>query len=263
MCLILFSYQLHADYRLILAANRDEFYNRPTAPLDYWSDHPDVLAGRDLKGNGTWLGVTRSGRFAAITNYREPAAHMENAPSRGILIRDFLTGTASPERYLETVSKKSKAYNGFNLIAGDPSGLYYYSNRATRIHQLRPGLYGISNHLIDSAWPKIQRGKGLLQGQLSSREKIDIEKIWGILADRSLPADEELPNTGAGLEWERILAPLFISSPDYGTRSSSIVLMEYSGRITFRERTFLNTANGTETGETVKYSFNTLASSDA
>jgi uncharacterized protein with NRDE domain len=250
MCLILFSYKLHAKYRLILAANRDEFYDRPTASLDYWSDHPDVLAGRDLKGNGTWLGITRSGRLAAITNYREPAAHMEDAPSRGILIRDFLTGNAS-----KAVSKKSKAYNGFNLIAGDPSGFYYYSNRATRVRQLQPGLYGISNHLIDTAWPKIQRGKGLLKGQLNGREKIDIEKIWEILADRSLPADKTLPDTGVGLQWERILAPLFISSPDYGTRSSSIVLMEYSGQITFMERTYFNTSDAAGNGETLTYSF--------
>ena len=255
MCLILFSYELHPDYRLILAANRDEFYSRPTASLDYWLDHPAVLAGRDLKGNGTWLGVTRSGRLAAITNYRESAAHMQDAPSRGILIRDFLTENSSPERYLKTVSKKSEAYNGFNLIAGDPSGLYYYSNRAGRVRQLQPGLYGISNHLIDTAWPKIQRGKGLLKDQLSGREKIDIEKIWQVLADRSLPADEQLPDTGVGLQWERILAPLFISSPEYGTRSSSIVLMEYSGRTTFMERTFPDGANNPGDGETVTYSF--------
>jgi uncharacterized protein with NRDE domain len=255
MCLILFSYKLHADYKLILAANRDEFYERPTASLEYWPDHPDVLAGRDLKSNGTWLGVTRSGRLAAVTNYREPASHMENAPSRGILIRDFLIGNSSPEPYLKAVSKKRIAYNGFNLIAGDPSGLYYYSNRASRVRHLQPGLYGISNHLIDTAWPKIQRGKDLLQGQLSGREKIDIEKIWKILADRRLPADKELPDTGVGLQWERILAPLFISNPDYGTRSSSIVLMEYSGQITFMERTFLNIANAVEEGETVTHSF--------
>jgi uncharacterized protein with NRDE domain len=256
MCLILFSYRMHPDYRLIVAANRDEFYARPTATLDYWADHPDVLAGRDLKDNGTWLGVARSGRLAAITNYREPAAHIENAPSRGSLIGDFLIGNASPERYLKAVSKISNAYNGFNLIAGDLSGLYYYSNRAPRVRLLQPGLYGISNHLIDTAWPKIKKGKVLLQGQLSGREKIDIEKIWQILADRTLPADKELPDTGVGLEWERILAPLFISSPEYGTRSSSIILMEYSGRTTFMERTFLNAANAAEEGETVTYSFN-------
>ena len=255
MCLILFSYNLHAEYRLILAANRDEFYDRPTASLDYWSDHPDVLAGRDLKGRGTWLGITRSGRLAAITNFREPAVHIENVPSRGILISDFLTGNASPERYLEAVSRISKAYNGFNLIAGDQSGLCYHSNRATGVQQLQPGFYGISNHLIDTAWPKIKKGKDLLQGQMSGREKLDIEKIWKILADRSLPADEELPDTGVGLQRERILAPLFICSPDYGTRSSSIVLMEYSGQTTFMERTFYNDTNEPKEAETATYSF--------
>ena len=255
MCLIIFSYRLHPAYRLILAANRDEFYERPTAPLAYWPDYPDVLAGRDLKASGTWLGVTKSGRIAAITNYREPTKHMENAPSRGILIRDFLTGNAPPQRYLNAVSKMRHAYNGFNLIAGDLPGLYYYSNRAGRVQPLQPGLYGISNHLLDTAWPKIERGKELLQSQLSGWETIDTEKIWKILADRSLPADEELPDTGVGLQWERILAPLFITSADYGTRSSSIVLMEYSGRVTFMERTFLNSARGIETGETVSYSF--------
>jgi uncharacterized protein with NRDE domain len=256
MCLILFSYRIHPDYRLIVAANRDEFYARPTAALDYWKDHPDVLAGRDLKGNGTWLGVTRSGRLAAITNYREPAAPIENAPSRGRLIGDFLIGNASPQRYLNAISKTGSAYNGFNLIAGDLAGLYYYSNRAPKVRQLQAGIYGISNHLINTPWPKIKKGKALLQDQLCGREKIDVAKIWEILADRTLPADKDLPDTGVGLEWERILAPLFISSPDYGTRSSSIILMEYSGRTTFMERTFSNADNPVAEGETVTYSFN-------
>ena len=255
MCLILLSYKMHPDYHLILAANRDEFYQRPTAPLGYWADHPDVLAGRDLKGNGTWLGITRSGRIAAITNYRESAASMENAPSRGILIRNFLIGDDSPQAYLTAVSKISQTYNGFNLIAGDPSGLYYYSNRSTQVQQLQPGIYGISNHLIDTGWPKIQRGKELLQGQLTGREKIDIERIWEILSDRSRPPDNELPDTGVGLDWERILSPLFITSPDYGTRSSSVVLIDNSGRVTIQERTFYNKENEIEEGEIRKYSF--------
>lgn len=255
MCLILFSYKMHPDYRLILAANRDEFYNRPTAPLDYWDDHPDVLAGRDLKGRGTWLGVTTSGRIAAITNYREPDAHLENTTSRGLLICDFLTGKSTPKRYLEAVGQVSRAYNGFNLIVGDPSQLCYYSNRATRIQQLQPGLYGISNHLIDTAWPKIQRGKDLLQDQLSGREKIDIEKIWEILSDRSRPPDNELPDTGVGLDWERVLSPLFITSPDYGTRSSSVVLIDNSDRVIIQERTFFNKESEIKEGETRKYSF--------
>ncbi len=259
MCLILFSYQTHPVYRLILAANRDEFYDRPTAAMAYWTDHPDVLAGRDLKGNGTWLGVSRSGRIAAVTNYRDPANLKQNAPSRGILIRDYLTGNSSPQHYLEAVNKIGWRYNGFNLIAGDTSGLYYTSNRSSGVQLLKPGIYGISNHLLDTAWPKVQRGKALLQDQFTGREKIDVEKILKILANRSQPEDAELPDTGVGLHWERILSPLFISSPDYGTRSSSIALMAYSGQTTFMERTFSHAPNETATGETVKYSFNILA----
>lgn len=257
MCLILFSYQTHPAYRLVLAANRDEFYDRPTAAMAYWKDHPDVLAGRDLKGNGTWLGVTRSGRIAAITNYRDPAALMQNAPSRGILIRDFLTGNSSPQHYLAEVSKIGARYNGFNLIAGDTSGLYYYSNRSTGVQQLKPGIYGISNHLIDTAWPKVQRGKALLQHQLNGHEKIDIEKIWEILADRSRPVDAKLPNTGVGLQWERILAPLFITSPDYGTRCTSIVLIDTSDHITMLERTFIRADHEIKAGATRQYTLKT------
>mgnify|MGYP000075445351 FL=1 len=253
MCLILFSYQTHPAYRLILAANRDEFYDRPTDALAYWSDHPEVLAGRDLKGNGTWLGVSRSGRIAAITNYRDPAALMPDAPSRGILIRDYLVGDSSPQDYLEAVSKIGQRYNGFNLIAGDIAGLYYTSNRSSGVQQLGTGFYGISNHLIDTAWPKVRRGKALLQDQFNGGQELNVEKIFGILADRLQPADAELPETGVGLEWERILAPMFIVSPDYGTRSSSVVLFDRSGQITFWERTFVKTDKGIKTDETRKY----------
>jgi uncharacterized protein with NRDE domain len=255
MCLILFSYRLHADYRLILAANRDEFYSRPTAPLDYWSEHPDVLAGQDLKSNGTWLGVTRSGRIAAVTNYRDPSAYMQNAPSRGTLVRNYLTGSLSPYHYLKAVSKIGRSYNGFNLIAGDPSHLYYYSNRATKIRRLKPGLYAISNHLLDTAWPKVSKAKAQLRAQLVGKGKIEIEKIWELLADRTPALDTELPDTGVGLQWERILSPVFITSQDYGTRSSTIVLIEKSGQINIMERTFLNSGNEIKQGETRQYGF--------
>ena len=255
MCLILLSYKMHPDYRLILAANRDEFYNRPTAPLNYWADYPDVLAGRDLKGNGTWLGVTRAGRIAAITNYRDPAGHKQNVPSRGILARNYLTANSSPRKYLKEIGKNADTYNGFNLIVGDASGLFYCSNRAAPVHKLKSGLYGISNHLLDTSWPKVKKGKIRLQGLLNGKEKIDCDKIFEILSDRSLPPDDELPDTGVGLDWERILSPLFITSPDYGTRSSSVVLIDKSGRVTFWERTFLNTGKEIKEGEIRKYSF--------
>lgn len=255
MCLILFSYKIHPEYPLILAANRDEYYKRPTAPLDYWATHPNVLAGRDLKANGTWLGITTTGRIAAITNYRERGDPIEKAPSRGDLIRNYLTANSVPWQYLKKIRKIGQAYNGFNLIAGDADGLFYTSNRADQIHKLRPGLHGISNHLLNTSWPKVKNGKARLQGQLNGNEKMDPENIFKILADRSMPADDELPDTGVGLEWERILSPLFISSPNYGTRSSSIVLIAASGHATVMERTYLKAENGIKEGETRKYSF--------
>ena len=255
MCLILFSYCMHPDYRLILAANRDEFYNRPTAPLGYWKEHPDVLAGRDLKSNGTWLGVTRTGRIAAVTNYRDPNTYRQNAPSRGILVSEYLTGNSNPAQYLKTINKIGHTFNGFNLIAGDGSELYYCSNRATGIQKLKPGIYGISNHLLDTAWPKVTKGKAQLRAQLMGKEEVEIEKIWRVLSDRSPALDTELPDTGVGLQWERILSPVFITSQDYGTRSSSIVLIEKSGQLAIMERTFLDSGNDIKQGETRHYSF--------
>ncbi len=255
MCLILFSYKIHPNYPLILAANRDEFYERPTAPLDFWDTYPGVLAGRDLKANGTWLGVTKTGRIAAITNYREGGDPIEKAPSRGDLILNYLTTDSDPSQYLNEVRKIGHTYNGFNLIAGDANGLFYISNRANRIQKLKPGLYGISNHLLNTSWPKVKNGTVRLQGVLNGKEKLDPEKIFEILSDRSIPADDELPNTGVGLQWERILSPLFITSSNYGTRSSSIVLMSASGRVTVMERTFLKTEDGIKKGATRKYSF--------
>jgi len=246
---------MHTDYWLILAANRDEFYDRPSALLDYWAEHPDVLAGRDLKSNGTWLGVTTTGRIGAVTNYRDPTSHMQDAPSRGILVGGYLTGNSSPRPYLDAVSKIGHTYNGFNLIVGDGSSLYYYSNRATGIRSLKPGLYGISNHLLDTPWPKVELGKGQLRAQLLGKENIETEKSWKILADGSPASDEKLPDTGVGLQWERMLSPVFITSQNYGTRSSTIVLIEKSGQTTMMERTFVNSKKGIKQGETRSYHF--------
>ena len=244
MCLILISYDVNPHYGLILAANRDEYYVRPTQPLRFWDDSPDILAGRDLQGYGTWLGITRSGRLAAITNYRDPTSEQENSPSRGWLVRNFLDGKESPASYLEQIKADERRYNGFNLFLADESGLYYFSNRENEIKKLEKGLYGLSNHLIDTPWSKVQKGKAGLARLLSAEKEIDLEDIFDILADRSLAPDEKLPDTGVGLEKERMLSPLFIISSDYGTRSSSVILMENSGRIIFVERTFVS--NGLE-----------------
>ena len=246
---------MHPLYRLILAANRDEYYDRHTAPLAFWGDVPQILAGRDLRHNGTWLGITRSGRIAAITNFRDPVLQIADAPSRGFLVSDFLASKESPKSYLEHVKQIGHRYNGFNLFVGDKSELFYYSNRGNSIHRTKPGLYGVSNHLLDTPWPKVAKGKFNLKELLDKKEKINPEDIFNILKDGSFPPNNMLPDTGVGLGWERILSPLFITSRFYGTRSSSIVLMERSGRIKFWERTFISDGVVSREEKTRKFSF--------
>lgn len=253
MCLIILSYSNHPVYRLILAANRDEFYDRPTAPLGFWEETPSVLAGRDLKSGGTWLGVTKSGRICAVTNFRDPAVQLKDAPSRGLLVGNFLKGSESPERYLQKVKEDGNKYNGFNLLAGDESGIFCCSNRADKILRLSPGIHGLSNHLLDTPWPKVAKGKRCLESILSSDE-IDCVSIFELLSDGNMPPDGDLPDTGVGIEWERILSPLFIRSEIYGTRSSSIVLIGKEN-ITFMERTYIKDGSNSMKYETRQFSF--------
>ena len=200
MCLILFSYAKQPGYRLILAANRDEFYDRPTQPLAVWHDDPNIYAGRDMKGNGTWLGLSLCGRIAALTNYRDPSAQNPQAPSRGLLVSRFLKGTTPPASYLEEVRKTGRHYNGFNLLVGDQKGLWYYSNHNGGIEALEPGLYGLSNHLINTDWPKIVRGKRQLTEILTRQDSWGAEELFGLLSDRVVAPDDQLPDTGVELE---------------------------------------------------------------
>ena len=224
MCLILLSYKSHPTYHLVVAANRDEYYRRPTRPLSFWGRNPDILAGQDLKDGGTWLGITRTGRFAAITNYREPHTYHADSPSRGLLIRRFLEDNSDPETCLKKIDFGKKIYNGFNMLAGDQAALYYLSNRKTGNHpgavKLEPGIYGLSNRFLDTPWPKVKNGKSDLQTLLKDECHVQVESIFELLSDRSQPPDSDLPDTGVGIAWERILSPLFITSDHYGTRSS-------------------------------------------
>jgi len=238
MCLLLIALEQHPRYKLVLAANRDEYYDRPTAPAQFWEDRPDLLAGRDLKAGGTWLGITRTGRLAAITNYRDPAHIREHAPSRGNLVLRFLEGKVPATRYLDDIRNEGNQYNGFNLIIGSVDELFWYSNRGEGIRQLSKGIYGLSNHLLDTPWPKVEKAKKGLSSVLASREELQPEAFFGILNDRTRPADDVLPDTGVGLEWERVLGPVFISSPVYGTRSSTIILVDHRDRVLFMERTY-------------------------
>ncbi|NLA40915.1 MAG: NRDE family protein [Smithella sp.] len=251
MCLILFAYNIHPSYRLILAANRDEFYDRPSAPADFWTSHPQVLAGKDLKEKGTWLGVTLEGKFAAITNYRDPASWKADAPSRGKLVSRYLTGSAGPEKYLRNVVKKAGVYNGFNLLAGDGEDLFVFSNRGD-LQKLSAGIYGLSNELLDTPWPKVQRGKKLLKKSLAQKGKELEETLFELLSDRLAPPDRNLPETGIGLEWERLLATMFIKSPVYGTRSSTLLLIGKNRRVTLIEKIY---NGGEEPWLTSRFSF--------
>jgi len=255
MCLILLSYDNHPNYRLILAANRDEYYARPSQALAFWAECPQVLAGRDLKSGGTWLGITRAGRLAAVTNYRDPTSNRPDAESRGRLVRDFLIGSTSPQDYLEGIQSAGTPFNGFNLLLWADSQLWYYSNRGDSIQQLGRGLYGLSNHLLDTAWPKVAAGKQALANYLAYTDSVDPEAIFAILADQSKPPDTLLPDTGVGLPFERILSSRFITSDIYGTRSSSIILVDRFGNVIFIERSFKPDARSVIPNQTRTMSF--------
>jgi len=158
MCLIVFAYNVHPSYRLVLAANRDEFYERPSSSADFWKDYPQVLAGRDLKEGGTWLGITKSGKYAAVTNYRDPSSLKSDSLSRGRLVSSYLTGNQNPDKYLKNISSQVDKYDGFNLLLGDDNNLFVFSSRSD-MQKLKPGIYGLSNHLLDTNWPKVARSK--------------------------------------------------------------------------------------------------------
>ena len=237
MCLILFAWKAHERFPLVLAANRDEFYDRPSAPVAFWEDAPDLLAGRDLRDGGTWLGITRSGRLAALTNYRDPASLKAGAPSRGALTSDYLRGRESPKAHLDRIGPAADRYNGFGLVCGNRDELFFFSNRGGR-ERVRAGIHGLSNRLLDTPWPKVERGRGALRELLEGKDGPSPGALFEILQDRSRPPDEQLPETGVGIEWERILSPLFIESPAYGTRSSTVLLIDREGVVTFIERVF-------------------------
>lgn len=250
MCLILFAWKAHPGYELVVAANRDEWRDRPAAPAQWWDDTPHVLGGRDLKAGGTWLGVTRNGRFAALTNFRDPADRQSTAPSRGTLVTDFLRDKRTPHEFLEALATRAGQFNGFNLIAGDGTTLVCFGSRDASVRDIEPGVHGLSNHLLDEPWPKVTQGRNEL-GEIM-KGGVDIEALFGILSDRRVAANDQLPNTGVGIERERDLAPALIVTPDYGTRCSTVLLMAPDGHVVFDERT--RGADGSVVGR-VSYRF--------
>ena len=256
MCVLLLSLGQHPKYPLVVAANRDEFLARPTQAAGFWQDAPQVLAGRDLLQGGTWLGITRNGRFAALTNFRDPPAKRDDRPSRGHLITAFLRGNETPTAYVGQLATHAHEYNGFSLIVGHGAEFCYYANLEPEPRMLAPGLYGLSNHLLDTPWPKVVRGKQAMADLMSADNGPDAERLFAILADRA-PADEaELPGTTVGHERELWLSPLFVSGPEYGTRSSTVLWIGSQGEVTFIERTF---QDGPEHYSTVEHRFRIMA----
>ena len=237
MCLIVFGYKVLKEYPLVLAANRDEFYRRPTAAMQFWEACPDILTGKDLEQGGTWFGIHKTGTFAALTNYRDPASLKQNAPSRGEIIIDFLNSDKSPKRFIHDFRPRAQLYNGFNLIFGNTDHLFWFTNLTGRIEEINPGIHGLSNRFLNTPWPKVESGKKALEKILHG--SISTDHLFSFLKDRSRPDDDRLPETGIGLEWERILSPLFIESDTYGTRSSTAMLADRNGNMNITERTYL------------------------
>jgi uncharacterized protein with NRDE domain len=237
MCLIVFANNTLKDYKLIFAANRDEFYDRPSEQADFWKDHPDLLAGKDLQAGGTWMGITKQGRFAAITNFRDLKNHRNDAPSRGKLTLDFLVSDITPEKYYNRLKPELNNYNGFNLILGYVDELFYFSNKTDGLKKLEPGIHGISNAILDTPWPKVEKSKRQLK-HLIEQQNIHPWEILNLLDDTSPAKDEELPDTGVGLELERMLSSIFIKSEKYGTRSSTIITVDRNKNVKFVEKTY-------------------------
>jgi uncharacterized protein with NRDE domain len=244
MCLLIFAHQVYPGYPLVLAANRDEFYARETAPSAFWPEHPSVLAGKDLRAGGTWMGVTRQGRFAAITNYRDPAATGEAPCSRGELTLDFLSGSATPPVYLSEVAKRASEYAGFSLLLGDGKYLWHFSNRHTVCgctpispQMLRPGIYGLSNAKLNTPWPKVELGKQRL-AQLLENAPPTHDALLGLVNDRQQANAEALKLQSMDTEMEQVLSAQFILAGEYGTRSSTTMWTDDAGTINWRELSF-------------------------
>lgn len=257
MCLLVLAWQAHPRYRLVVAANRDEFHERPAAPLHEWREAPGdlraargILGGRDLRAGGTWLGLDPSRRFGVVTNYRDLQQPAPGAPSRGRLIPDYLTQTGGARAFLETLAPAAGEYSGFNLLLTDHDDLWYASNRASPLSRaLPPGVYGLSNHLLDTPWPKLKRARHAFQAWLDASPAPGADELMALLGDRTpARAHERLPETGLSPEWERVLSSTFVLHPQYGTRCSTVVMIEPGGGGLVRERRY--DAAGAVSGET-------------
>jgi uncharacterized protein with NRDE domain len=247
MCLLVVAWQTHPRYRLIVAGNRDEFHERPAAPLGWWSDAPGVLAGRDLRAGGTWLGLSRSGRFGLVTNFRDADATVRaDAPSRGELVPAYLRNGSGATPYLDELQQRATQYAGFNLLLGDATGLHYYTNvGGTTPRVLSPGIYGLSNHRLDEPWPKLVRTRERFAAALRNPDPAPAA-LLDLLGDTTPAAFDTAPDAGLPADLERALSAPFVRHERYGTRCSTVVLVTQDGSTTVYERRF--ESSGTQSG---------------
>jgi uncharacterized protein with NRDE domain len=247
MCLLVFAWNVHPRYRLIFAGNRDEFHDRPAAPMGWWQDQPQILAGRDLQAGGTWLGLSRRGAFGVVTNYRELQRPTPGMPSRGGLITHFLNSPLTSAQFMAELGAEADRYAGFNLLLADDGRMHYASNRAEPFARaLDAGVHGLSNHLLDTSWPKLARTREHFKRLIALPDPA-LDDLLEMLADRESAPDHSLPDTGIGLEWERLLSAPFIVDERYGTRCSTVVRIGVGGEVEVRERRF--DRQGRTTGE--------------
>lgn len=235
MCVLFIAYQVVDEYPLIILANRDEFHQRPARPLAYWPDQPSILAGRDLEAGGTWLGVSRHGKIAALTNYRQGHNQKQQAPSRGDLVSHFLANDQSADDYLSALTPKAQDYNGFNLLLGDSQGLFVFNNQLNQTIKLTPGFHGLANGALNDPWPKVSQGTNQLRDYLQRAITPKPEELLLLMQNDQQAADHLLPDTGIGQAWERFLSPTFIRGEQYGTRCSSLLLFNAQQQLQFTE----------------------------
>lgn len=237
MCLTVFAYRVHKQYPLILATNRDEFYKRPTRPAQFWDEHPNLLAGQDLKAGGTWMGITKNHRFAALTNYRDMTNVKENAPSRGHLVSDFLKSDVSPVDYFQSLKPNAAEFNGFNLLFGTTDKLYYFNNEHIKLRELEAGYYSLSNAFLNTKWPKTEKALSDFKS-LIENNTLKENQLFNLLQNTQTYPDHKLPSTGLPLEKERMVSSIFIQSDDYGTRCSTLLFADPDGETTFIEKSY-------------------------
>lgn len=233
MCTIFIAYKMHPKYDLIYLGNRDEFKQRPTHKTQFYED---VLMGKDLEKGGTWMGITKKGRFACLTNYRDMTLGKDYETSRGDITYDFLKSQVTAENYLETLKESGQTYKGYNLILGDMKTLHYYTNITDERTLIKPGVYGLSNHFLDTPWHKVNLGKTLLTDMLYD-EIIDVEGLFNILNNTSLAEMTSLPDTGLPTEIEHALSAMHIDETNYGTVFKQVILVEKEGHVHFYEKT--------------------------